>query len=373
MRRLSWITPACYVDVDLPIIQELRHRYDIYWIVSLRPSDDDTRKYVERGLGADSGLRLTFLVQTHRTRSPRNVAYLWRMLRLALKSHPDAIYTSEYGMPFGVLLYRLLMPMRRTIAACHNVSTPKGATNERIARAYTWLWLRSFRNIQTFSESQRKALETGHKGKNVLMARLMMKDYGEPVAQKPADGIVSFLMFGNIVHYKRVDLLLRAVNLLHDRGIGGFRVTIAGNCDAEVWSRDYAPLTKHPDLLDLRIGRVPNDEVADLFGGIHWFVMPYQDIAQSGAMTVAFRYNVPVLCSDIPQFDEFVADGRTGLRFRSGDTSALADAMERAIATGKSAYDSIVARQREFAEINLSKAAIVKLYADYIDKICALP
>lgn len=27
--KISWITPSCYVDVDLPIVNQLRKDYDI--------------------------------------------------------------------------------------------------------------------------------------------------------------------------------------------------------------------------------------------------------------------------------------------------------------------------------------------------------
>ena len=30
MKRLSWITPTCYVDVDLYILKELDSLYDIH-------------------------------------------------------------------------------------------------------------------------------------------------------------------------------------------------------------------------------------------------------------------------------------------------------------------------------------------------------
>jgi hypothetical protein len=38
-KKISWITPLCYVDVDLPIIKELQHVYDIYWFVVLNSED----------------------------------------------------------------------------------------------------------------------------------------------------------------------------------------------------------------------------------------------------------------------------------------------------------------------------------------------
>ena len=32
-KKIAWITPSCFVDVDLPIIKELQIVYDIHWYV----------------------------------------------------------------------------------------------------------------------------------------------------------------------------------------------------------------------------------------------------------------------------------------------------------------------------------------------------
>jgi glycosyltransferase involved in cell wall biosynthesis len=99
-----------------------------------------------------------------------------------------------------------------------------------------------------------------------------------------------------------------------------------------------------------------------------YFVMPYQDIAQSGAITVAFQYNVPVIVSDIPQFLEFVQDGVTGLYFRSEDAVSLADTMQYVLENA-SVLDSLKANQAAFVKENLSLDSIVARYRSYLDKL----
>lgn len=41
------------------------------------------------------------------------------------------------------------------------------------------MWIRSFKNIQVFSRSQEVILKEKVHGKNILMAHLALKDYGE--------------------------------------------------------------------------------------------------------------------------------------------------------------------------------------------------
>ena len=126
---------------------------------------------------------------------------------------------------------------------------------------------------------------------------------------------------------------------------------------------------EHPEIYDLDIMRIPNEVVADLFAESDYFVMPYQDIAQSGAITVAFRYNLPVLCSDIEQFSEFVTDGVTGFTFKSQDEQALADKMEWILNNHQQIYNSVKANEQKFVDENLSLASIVNKYKAFFDAL----
>ena len=366
-KKISWITPTCYVDVDLPIINKLQVVYDIHWFVILQPKDgENTKAYIEKVLGKEKLVRIFYMWQKHRIRSIKNLFFIYNLIYKAKSVKPAVYYTSEYAQPVGVLLYKWLLPLNKTIAACHNVTTPKGANNEKFARFYTDKWLSTFKNIQTFSRNQYNALVSKYKNKNVLMAYLALKDYGEPTKVPQKEGI-TFLVFGNIIRYKRIDLLLKAVNILNKRGVTDFKVKIAGNC--KNWETDYAPLIECPERYDLNIRRIPNEAVADLFAESDYFVMPYQDIAQSGAITVAFRYNIPVLCSDIDQFSEFVKDGITGFVFKNQDEKSLADKMEWILKNHQQVYKSIKLNEQEFVDENLSLKTIVSQYIKFIDKL----
>ena len=101
-------------------------------------------------------------------------------------------YIAFVGMPYALPLYKVMLPIDKCIFACHNVSTPKGATNERTANIYKNLCLRVFRNIQVFSEGQYNVLISKHNNKNVLLAYLMLKDYGMPNKTKTEDGKIRF-------------------------------------------------------------------------------------------------------------------------------------------------------------------------------------
>lgn len=369
-KRIAWITPECYLDVDLPIIAELSQKNIIDWQIVLGHNHlIDYNEFVQNKLRNCSNVTITYVEQRYRLRDLRSISFYISIIRKAKSFNPNIYYISFYAQPYGLLLYKLLLPLSKCIVACHNVTTPEGASGGRFVKYYTHYWLKIFKNIQVFSKGQQAVLESKYKNKNVLMAPLAIKDYGNfrKVCNRQELPYIRFLFFGNILKYKRVDLLIEAAQILHSRGINGFKIRIAGNC--KEWDANYAKLIKYSEHFELIIKRIPNEDVADLFADSHYFVMPYQDIAQSGAITVAFRYNLPVIASDIPQFKEFVTDGKDGIFFRSKDAEDLANKMEYVLKKHETQYSQLCKNQHNFVKNNLSLSSIVKRYCDYIEQL----
>ena len=368
MKKISWITPECYLDVDLPIINYLCKSFKIKWIVVLGKSSIDYKQYVESILENPSMMDIEYEYLEGRARSLSTLKAYCNIVKSAKAFKPDVYYFSSWGIPYALFVFRWFFPVNKCVTPCHNVTTPKGAVNENMAKIYTHLWLTLFKNIQVFSQSQYNCLVSRHHNKNVLMTYLALKDYGEPTknVSKPED-YIRFLFFGNVANYKRVDLLIKAADILQKRGINNFKIRIAGN--SRDWEQRYAPTITNPSLFELNIGRVPNEEVANQFVDSHYFVMPYQDIAQSGAITVAFRFNLPTIVSDIEPFKEFVEDGKTGMMFHTCDAESLADKMQYAIEHHTEIYSSMRKAQKHFVDKELSTDAIVKKYKDFLDRI----
>ena len=367
--KIAWITPSAFVDVDLPIVADLQKVVQIYWqVVVYGKVDFDFKSYIEKQLADTHNLKYEYVEIPYRVFNPITFGIYCNVLRKARKSKPDLLYTSLNTAPFGPWVYNFFFSNKKTISACHNVSTPKGANREKIARFFTAWQLRSFKNIQVFSESQKKILITRYPKKNVLLASLAIKDYGEPtVPLKPFDGNnVVFLFFGIISPYKRLDLLIEASQRLYESGYKNFKVKIAGNC--KKWS-DYQNLIKYPDLFDTRIERIPNAEVADLFALSDYFVMPYQDIAQSGAITVAFRYNLPIILSGLPQFRPYGEDGKTCLFFESNNVVDLEEKMKIAIEGGKTLNEELRKGLAVFVNEHYSTPSIAKKYIQFFESL----
>lgn len=370
-KTISWITADYFIDVDLPIIAKLKEEYQIFWHIIIGYNHKiDYVQYVKLLIpNTGEDLTINYIYEPCRHRNPRLFFTTWKMIKRAKECNPDFYYISGFFDPWGLPLFRAMLPLNKVVLACHNVSTPKGATQSHMAIWNMNYVLRHFRNLQVFSKGQHAVLESMSSGKNVLEAPLALKDYGKPTITRGTKekNIIRFLNFGIIRKYKRVDLLIEAACLLYERGYKNFRVLIAGSC--EEWDTCYAPTIRHPEVFEIDIRTIPNEEVANLFARSDYFVMPYQDIAQSGAITVAFQYNVPTIVSDIPQFREFVEDGKTGLVFKSEDAVALADRMQYVLDNHENIYNNLKNNQSEFVQRELSIESIIAKYKTYFGRI----
>ena len=366
--KIAWVTPKSFIDVDLPIVVELQREIEIYWQILVGNLDDDTRQYVVSRIKDANHIEYEFVQAPYRVYDLRMLGIYIRMLKKAKVSKPDLFYTSLNTFPFGPVVYRLYWPLKKTVAACHNVSTPKGANRECFARFYTGWTLRTFYNIQVFSESQKEVLLYQYPKKNVLLAPLAIKDYGEPTLPEKRydENDVVFLFFGIISPYKRLDLLIEAAQNLYEKGYTNFKVKIAGKC--KTWPQ-YAALIKYPQVFDNRIEFIPNSDIANIFASSDYFVMPYQDIAQSGAITVAYRYNLPIILSDLPQFRPYGEDGKTCFYFESGNVQGLEEKMITAIKGGAQLHSSLKNELSSFVKKRYSTPAIANKYLAYFDDL----
>ena len=178
---ISWITPSYFLDVDLPIVNELCKQYTIYWIVLLgNNGNSDDEAFINAKINKCDKLCVTYYHYKTRWYSLGRISEINKVIDLAKSVSPDLYYLSESFLPYGTILYRRKLPIDKCVVACQNVTTPKGARHEMLARWYTNRWLNTFTNIQTFSECQRKVLLSKYRNKNVLTAHLAIMYSGKP-------------------------------------------------------------------------------------------------------------------------------------------------------------------------------------------------
>lgn len=366
MKKITWLTTTSFIDVDHQIVPELAKTFKIHWVIFggaiIPPAYNDLVR-----LSNENGIEIEYYTIKEKWYSPTRFFSFGNLLKYAIGIPSDIIYI-DAGLTFWDYYAALhILPREKTVLATHNVKTPKGARLEHFARYFMGQTLKNFQNFHVFSKNQGEYLEyLVGKGKNVLYAPLTLKDYGKKGERTKYKDIVNFLSFGHIRHYKRIDILIEAAQKLYEETKAEFKVSIAGNCPG--WS-EYAKMIKYPDLFDLHIGFIEDDEVADYFANADYLVLPYQDLAQSGAITVAFNYNIPVITSDIIQFCEFVEDGYNGFLFETENVDALVSVMKKAIEMGHNdKYAKLVETSTRFVEDNYALSSIADKYIQYFNK-----
>ena len=361
MMKVSWITPVWFIDVDILIVPELSKSFSICWTI-IGKTEPSVFSYL-KGMESRS-LSVKFIPVKSRWFLPNSFFEYKRLFRRIRNEGAEIIYVDMAPLLYAYYASLYVLPIEKTVFATHNVKTPKGAKMENMARYYMKKLLNRYHNFQVFSMNQRDFLHQQVKGKNVLYAPLALKKYGSKVARQLHFGYLNFLSFGHIRHYKRIDILIEAAQQLFEEKKMKFVVTIAGNCPS--WS-EYSKLIRYPELFDLHIGYIDDNNVADFFSNADYLVLPYQDLAQSGAITVAFNYGVPVITSDIPQFQEFVIEGKNGYMFKTEDVQSLKMVMQKALMQSKEEYSSLVVSTDQYVKENYSLDTIVRRYISYFN------
>jgi glycosyltransferase involved in cell wall biosynthesis len=149
---------------------------------------------------------------------------------------------------------------------------------------------------------------------------------------RPRDPRRTFVLFGEIKHYKGADLLIEAVGRLPREIRARARIIIAGRP-----RMDLAPL-QHlidglglADTVEIRAHRHSETEMANLFADTDCFVFPYRQIDASGVYFLTKSLNRWTIATRVGIFAEDFQDGAQGALIEPENPEALAEAVARAI------------------------------------------
>ena len=365
MKQITWVTPDYFIETDLYVVPDLAKTFNIHWIIE-HGCDREKIPFYSDLLRASKVENLSIeYIQRPKVHplSPRFWTFYWRLISKINTYRPDAIYSAILGIPY-IPFCVLRIPRKKIVFAAHNVTTPKGVKHYTLTRLYMGLAWNWFRNFQNFSKSQYNLLRTKYRNKNNFYAPFVLKDYGTPTNKE--NDVITFLSYGRIRGYKRIEVLIEAAQKVKEQCDIPFKVLIAGECSE--WDK-YQALIKYPEIFDLRIKNVENEDVPNLFGESHYTVLPYQDIAQSGALFVCINYSKPSILSSLPAFTEYLTDGVDGLFIRPANVDDLAEKMLYVIKNHDELYPNLVKNLNENKSQNFDKSVIVEKYKKYFDSL----
>lgn len=137
------------------------------------------------------------------------------------------------------------------------------------------------------------------------------------------DGTMALLFFGQIKESKGLDILLEAMNLVHDPDI---HLVIAGSA-RDVDPQDMIQTLVEPSVqnqIHLHNRYISDQERDALFKACDALVIPYRRIYNSGVLMMGLSYGKTVIASDLPANREIVQNGVNGYLFEDGNPSDLA-------------------------------------------------
>lgn len=136
----------------------------------------------------------------------------------------------------------------------------------------------------------------------------------------------TLLFFGLIRDYKGLDLLIEAMAGLDS----SYQLLIAGEC--------YGSFEKYQKQIDASLARerifahnryVSDDEIPLFFSAADCLVLPYRSATQSGVVSVAYHYDLPMLSTPVGDFPHSIAQPGTGIVLQEISSIALTNGIQQ--------------------------------------------
>ena len=357
-KKILWLTADCFIDVDRLLVPYLREHsdYEIRWIVlqSMNGAKVSEHKDYE------------ILNLSYRGKDIRTFFQVNHFMKQIKASHFDLIYSDALGLMYYTALLHA-KDKSPLVHAAHNVNP-----------YHVWSWdlklqvkyiFQNGKNFQMFSKHTARWFKKHYPKKSFFYAPMVVKDFGKVQTDnyKVDEKKVNLLFFGNVVANKRLDLLIDAVKELPENIQNKVHLNICGNCrmNKEAFLQQIGDCKS----ISTYFKRIPDEEIPELFTKHQFFMLPYQDVAQSGPHMIAYNYNLPVIASDIDGFAERVGDGVNGFLFRMNDKEALKTAIIKAVTMSSSDCQRMKGKLKAYVEENYSLKAVSNKYIDYFNLI----
>jgi glycosyltransferase involved in cell wall biosynthesis len=366
IKKICWVTPDYFVDCDFnpDILSQILKNFDIHWIILL-PSHNArfSEKYFDT-LKEFEGLTIEFIYSFVRQRDPRRLIYYSRLLRRIKELDSDIIYLNLVPDPYSVPFFWALKK-NKTIFCAHDAGVHKGFDFQFMTQFVFKVTYKYIKFVCMFSISQADLFRSNFGRVKVFIIPLALKSFGKSDLLKPDDKIV-FLSFGVINFSKNIELLIDAACNIYEKGYRNFKVSINGRCAN--WSF-YKSHIRYPELFDCNIGIIGNREIPDLFCSAHYFVQPYRHVSQSGAMKVAFYYNLPVIASNFPGFSDEIKEGVNGYLFEPMKVLELEKKLIWVLENHQNEYPLLLNRMADHTRKACSSLVLAEKYVHMFNEV----
>jgi glycosyltransferase involved in cell wall biosynthesis len=270
--------------------------------------------------------------------------HLLSMRRVAAEieqSRPSIIHFQWLPLPFFDQMFlsrlRRIAPLVLTL---HNTSIFHGDNAYGLYGLGLRSAFRQFDAVIVHTEySKRKAIEQKwiSEGKVHVIPHGVMSHYrelgsGRSLAPQAPDAEPIVLFFGNLKHYKGVDVLIRAFAQLATGVRQRTKLHIAGYPAMDVNPlRELAQRLGVDDRIKWDLRFIPENEIPAVFASASVVVLPYREIDQSGVLLTAIALDKAVVATRIGGISETLLDGIHGFIVPPGEPEPMAAAIEKIV------------------------------------------
>lgn len=366
-KRICWITPDYFLDTDFTIVPHLSEEYIIHWHIIL-PIKNSRYKESEINQWQSPNLEISIHWNKYRLRDPMSFVFFFRLIKQIKKTSYEILYLNYTPSPFFTLATILFLKKNNVIVTAHQGKVHEGFKFKFIYWFTYDFFYSSYKFVNMFSESETVKFKRVYPKSTVFTIPLGLKDFGKCTISQSSERI-EFFNFGTIRPGKNIGLLIEAACSLYEEGTPKFCVTIAGECDN--WEI-YKNKIKYPEIFNLIIRRISNQEISEMFCQYHYLVLPYSIVTQSGPLKIAYHYNVPVIASDLPGFSNEIISNETGYLFEPGNVEDLKRVMLQAIITHSHNYHHLKQKLAEYVKKEYSNDEILKKYMAMFETVMTI-
>lgn len=207
--------------------------------------------------------------------------------------------------------------------------------------AFTRYFVKPVDAFITLSEKVLKDLTLFTRKPALSTVHPLYDNFGEPVSKteaRSALGIPSdnpvILFFGFIRQYKGLDLLLKAMAVLKQKGNAPL-LLIAGEFYEN--RQQYEQLIDELDIRDLLILRtdfIPDNEVRNYICAADFVIQPYKHATQSGITPLSYHFERPMLVTNVGALPAMVPHEKVGI-VTAPEPEAIAHGIEQLYSLGE--------------------------------------
>ena len=141
----------------------------------------------------------------------------------------------------------------------------------------------------------------------------------------------TLLYFGLIRDYKGLDLLIDAFDMLDDN----YQLCIAGECygSFDKYARQIETSSRKQSIHS-HIRYINDQEIPLLFSAADALVLPYRSATQSGVVSVAYHFDLPMISTNVGNFADSIGRPGTGIVAKDATAPALAEGIQAFFSPG---------------------------------------